>query len=96
MDDVIMLELSTVQQVPHDSCVVGNGDADGVFDCSHRGQSMGERSDPAGTLHEMMGISGIAPLKDNFDAAKHLPETPGIDYLAAGHLHFWKRKMFNR
>jgi hypothetical protein len=48
---------------------------------------MNVRSDPAGALHEMLGIPRIAPLQYDFDAPEHLPGTPGVDDLAAGHFH---------
>jgi len=34
---------------------------------------MNVRSDPAGALHEMLGIPRIAPLQNDFDAPEHLP-----------------------
>jgi hypothetical protein len=49
---------------------------------------MGQRSDPAGSLHEMMGVSRIATLEDKLDAAEHLPGTPGIFHPAALYLYF--------
>jgi hypothetical protein len=49
---------------------------------------MDVRSDPAGTLHEMLGVPGIAPLQNHFDAPEHLPGAPGVDDLASGHLDF--------
>jgi hypothetical protein len=45
-------------------------------------------SDPAGALHEMLGVPRITPLKDDFDAAEHLPGAPGVDDFASGHLDF--------
>jgi hypothetical protein len=47
MDNVVMLVLRTVQEVSEDSGIVGNLDADCVFNCPHRGQSMDVRSDAA-------------------------------------------------
>jgi hypothetical protein len=49
---------------------------------------MDVRSDPAGALHEMLGIPGIAPLQNNFDAPEHLSGAPGVDDFASGHLDF--------
>jgi hypothetical protein len=49
---------------------------------------MDVRSDPAGALHEMLGIPRIASLKYEFDAPEHLPRAPGIDHFAPGHLDF--------
>ena len=66
VDDVVMLELGSHQQVADDTCIVGNLYANGIFDCPHRGQSMGVRSDPAGALHEMMCIPGIPSLQESF------------------------------
>jgi hypothetical protein len=72
MNNVIVLELGPHQKVANDSCVFGYFNANGVIDCPHRGQSMGVGSDPAGALHKMMGIPGIASLKDQFNTPKHL------------------------
>jgi len=83
---MVVLELGAHQQVADDARVLGNLDADGVIDCPHRGQSMGVRSNPAGALHEMLGIPGVAPLQDQLDPAEHLAGAPGIDNFAAGHL----------
>jgi hypothetical protein len=49
---------------------------------------MDVRSDPAGALHEMLGIPRIAPLKNHFDAPEHLPRAPGVGHFASGHLDF--------
>jgi hypothetical protein len=57
-----MLELGAHQKISYDSCVFRNFDAHRVVDCPHRGQSMGVRSDPAGTLDKVMGVPGIASL----------------------------------
>jgi len=62
MDDVIMLELSTHQKISNDSRVFRDFNAHRIVDCPHRGQSMGVRSDPAGTLNKVMGVPGIASL----------------------------------
>jgi hypothetical protein len=86
MDDVIVLVLGAVHQVANQARVLGNLHADGVVDCPHRGQSMDVRSDPAGALHEMLGIPRISSLQDDFDAAEHLPGAPGVDDFASGHL----------
>ena len=88
MDDMILLELGAVQQISDNTSVVGNGNANGIFDCPHRGQIMGVRSDPARTLHKQGGIPGIPPLQDNFDAPEHLSGTPGVLYLAPFNFHF--------
>jgi hypothetical protein len=53
------------------------------------------RSDPAGTTDEMLGIAWIAALKNHFDASEHLPRTPGVDNLTAGHLYFDAKVAFN-
>ena len=86
MNYMIVLELSSHQKISNDSCVFGYLHANGVIDCPHRGQSMGVRSDATGSLYKMMGIPGIAPLQDDFDAAEHLPGTPCVDHLPSGHL----------
>ena len=73
MDDVIMLELGTMEQVSDNTCVFGNFDANRIFDCPHRGQSMCVRSDAAGALHKMLRIPGITSLQDELDSPEHLP-----------------------
>jgi hypothetical protein len=45
-------------------------------------------SDPAGALHEVLGIARVASLQDQFDPAEHLPGAPGVDDFASGHLDF--------
>jgi hypothetical protein len=47
---------------------------------------MDVRSDPAGALHEMLGIPRITPLENDFNAAEHLPGAPGVNDFASGHL----------
>jgi hypothetical protein len=56
---------------------------------------MDVRSDPAGALHEMVRIARITPLKNHFNAAKHLPGTPGIDDFAACDFHLDPQVAFN-
>jgi hypothetical protein len=72
MNNVIMLKLGTHQQITNDSGILGNFDPHGIVDCPHRGQSMGVRSDPAGTLHEVMRIPRIASLQNQLDSPEHL------------------------
>jgi len=72
MYKVIVLKLGAHQQVADDSRVLGDFDANGIVDCPHRGQSMGIRSNPAGTLHKMLGVPRIASLQDELDPAEHL------------------------
>ena len=72
VNDMIMLELGTHQKVANDACVFWYFNADGIIDCPHRGQSMGVRSDPAGTLYKMVGIPGISALQDHLNAPEHL------------------------
>jgi hypothetical protein len=56
---------------------------------------MGIRSDPAGALHKMVRISGIATLQYQLDSAKHLPGTPGVYDLAAFNFHLDTQVAFN-
>jgi hypothetical protein len=88
VNDVIVLVLRSMHEVSYQACILRDLDADGVVDCPHRGQSMNVRSDPAGALHEMLGIPRIAPLQNELDAPEHLPGAPGVDDLAAGHFDF--------
>jgi hypothetical protein len=87
MDDVVLLVQGTVHEVADDPRILRNLHADGVFDCPHRGQSMDVRSNPAGALHEMLGIPRIAPLKNELDAPEHRSGAPGISHFAPGHLN---------
>jgi hypothetical protein len=48
---------------------------------------MDVRSNPAGALHEMLGIPRIAPLKNELDPPEHRPGAPGIRHFAPGHLN---------
>ncbi len=47
MNDMVVLELGSHEQVADNSRIFGNFNAHGIVDCPHRGQSMGVRSDPA-------------------------------------------------
>jgi hypothetical protein len=82
-----MLELRGMHHVADQSGVFGDLDANGGFDCPHRGQSVGVRSNAAGTGHKMVRVARIAPLKDQFDAAEHLARTPCIDNFSPSHFH---------
>jgi hypothetical protein len=84
---MIVLKLGAVHQVADDARIFGNLNANRHFDCPHRGQGVDVRSDPAGTAHEQVGIAGVTPLKNHFNAAKHLPGAPGIDNFAARDFH---------
>jgi hypothetical protein len=57
-----MLELGPVNKISDKARIFGDFDANCIFDCPHRGQSMGVGSDPAGALNKMMGVTGIAAL----------------------------------
>lgn len=61
MDQMIVLDLGTMEQIANQAGVWGDFDTNGVFDCPHRGQSMDVRSDPAGALHKMLRVTRIAP-----------------------------------
>jgi hypothetical protein len=49
---------------------------------------MGVGSNPAGALHKMMGIAGVAAQQNDFDSAEQLTGTPRVDNLASGDLNF--------
>ena len=72
VNNVIMLELGTHEQVANDARIFGYFDADCIIDCPHRGQSMCVGSDAAGALHEMVRIPGISALQDKLDTPEHL------------------------
>lgn len=95
MDNMIMLELSAVQQVSDQTRILRYFDANRVFDCPHRGQSMCVRSDAAGALYEMMSVAGVSSLENKFDSPEHLPGTPGIFYLATLDFDLYAKVTFN-
>ena len=64
VNNVIVLELCTMQQISDKSGIFRNLYANGVFDCPHRGQSMCVRSDPARSLDKMLSISWVPALKN--------------------------------
>jgi hypothetical protein len=92
---MVMLELGGMHHVPDQSGIFGNLNIDCGFDCPHRGQSMGVRSDATGTLHEMVCVPGIAPLKNQLDAAEHLARAPRIDNFAPSHFDFDAKVAFD-
>jgi hypothetical protein len=81
MYEVVVLILSPVQQVADQTGDFGNLYTSGAFNCPHRGQTVDVRSDPTGTLHKVIGVPGITPLKNHLDASEHLSRAPGIDDL---------------
>jgi hypothetical protein len=87
VDYVVLDKLGTLQQIPQKPRVVGNGDAQGVFDCSHGADGVNRRSDTADALGEHPGIPGIPAGQQQLDAAKHHPCTPGIRDPAVLNLH---------
>ena len=72
MDNVILLELSAVKKGSHYTRSVRYLDANCIFDCPHRGQSMCISSDAAGALDKMLRVPRITALKDKFNASEHL------------------------
>ena len=56
---------------------------------------MGVRSDPAGSLHKMMGVPRISAQQYQLDSPEHLPRTPGINNLAAGQLYLDAQMAFD-
>jgi hypothetical protein len=56
---------------------------------------MGVRSDPAGALHKVVRIPGIATLQYHLDTTKHLPGTPGVNDLAAFNFHLYTQVAFD-
>jgi len=83
-----MLKLGSVQQISDETGTFGNFYANGVFDCPHRGQGMGVRSDPAGPLNKMMGVLGVAAEQNQLDTPEHLSGAPGVGDLAARNFYF--------
>ena len=73
MNNVVVLHLGAVKHISDQARVFRNLDADRVFDCPHRGQSMNQRSDAAGSCDKMLRVTRIPPLKDELDTPEHLP-----------------------
>jgi len=71
MDDMILLILGSMQEVPKDAGIFGNLYTHGMFHCPHRGQSMGVGSDSTGTLHKMVGVPGISTEQNDLDPPEH-------------------------
>lgn len=88
MDNVIMLELSAVKKVSHYTRSVRYLDANCIFDCPHRGQSMCVRSDPARSLNKMLCISRVPALENQLDTPEHLAGAPGVCDLTTLNLNF--------
>jgi hypothetical protein len=84
-----------MQQVSDQARVFRYFNANRVFDCPHRGQSMCVRSDAAGALYKVMCITGISSLEDKFDSPEHLPGTPGIFHLATLNFDLYAKVTFN-
>ena len=72
MNNVIKYAVSSHNQVTDILCIQGNLQVQCVLDRPDRGNGMNGRSDPAYPLGKNPGISGIAALENNFDAAPHL------------------------
>jgi hypothetical protein len=88
MHEMVMLVLGAVQQVAQNDGIFRNLNFGGTFHCPHRGQTVDVRSDPAGALDEVIRVTRITSLQNDFNASEHLPGAPGIDNLAPRHLDF--------
>jgi hypothetical protein len=79
MDDVILDELGTFQQVTQNPSVVRDGDAEGILNCSHGADGVYGRSDPADALGKYPRVARVASGHDQLDTTEHHPSAPGID-----------------
>ena len=61
MNYMVLLELCTMKKVSYNSRILRYLDTHGIFNCPHRGQSMGVCSDATRTLDKMLRITRIPP-----------------------------------
>ena len=95
MDDMVMLELRPMEQIPNDSSIIRDLNTNRVFDCPHRGQIMRHRSDASCALGKERGVSWISSFQDNFNASEQLPGTPGVHDFSSCHFNFNAQMTFN-
>lgn len=60
MDHMILDELGALEQIAQDAGVVGDRDAQRIFDCSHGADRMDCGSDAADSLGKDPGVAWIA------------------------------------
>ena len=64
--------------------VLGNLDAQGILHGAHRGQGVHPGTDTADTFRERPGVTRVAPLEDDFQAAPHGAGRHGVtDHIVA-------------
>ena len=82
--DVVMHVQRRVHQVADDVGVLGDLDADGVFDGAHGGQGVNARANAADAFDEGPGVTRIAALQDDFETAPHRAGAHGVGDDAVG------------
>jgi len=70
MNEMVVQELGTQQQVTNDAGIVGDGNAHGGVTGSHRSQPMNIGTNPAGPLREQIGIARVTALQQDLNAAE--------------------------
>src|SRR5208282_6569066 len=71
MDDVILHHLGEEEHVADDLGVLGDLDAEGILDCTHGSQGVDGGADAADAFAEGPGVTWVAALEDNLEAAPH-------------------------
>ena len=60
MNQMIVLELSTMHQIADESCIFGDGDVAGILHSLHRCKGMDIGAHTAGALDKMVSIPGVS------------------------------------
>ncbi len=71
VDDVILHHLGEEHDVANDFGVLGDLDAESIFDAAHRGQGVNGGADAADAFAEGPGVARVAALEDDLQAAPH-------------------------
>ncbi len=88
VEDMGLNEVGALNQVAQDAAVVGDAAVHPVdfVEGEGRRQAVGGRADPADSLHDAGGVTGVAPGEDGFQPAIHHPGTLGLfDHSAVHH-----------
>jgi len=56
---------------------------------------MTNRSDPADSLHDLLGITGITAFHDQLQTSEHHAHGFGVDYHAAFNFHLYPKVTFD-
>ena len=95
VDHVILHHLRACDQIADDPGVLGNVNAEGIFNRTDAGERMHHGADTADTLRPDPGLPGIAALQDNLHAAEHGPGTPRVGDFSAVELRLYPQVAFD-